>query len=95
VATTVAVIAWELQVPGCRSLKEKRGVIRSLKDRLRGRFNVSVAETAHQDKWQRAEVTACIVASDKARAESVLQKADAFVVSEPRVLLVDTYRYFC
>lgn len=51
-------IGWELEVYGCQSLKEKRSVVKSLKDRLHDRFNVSVAETGHHDLWQRAELTA-------------------------------------
>ena len=53
----VGVMTWELHLEGCRSLKEKRHVLKSLKDRLHNRFNVSAAETAHHDLWQRAELT--------------------------------------
>ena len=51
----VAVITWDLHLNGCASLKDKRRIIKSLKDRLHHRFNVSVAETASHDRWQRAE----------------------------------------
>ena len=91
---TIGVIAWELEVFGCQSLKEKRSVIKSLKDRLHERFNVSVAETGHQDVWQRAELTACVVAGDKRHAESVLASADQLVASEARARVIDTYRTF-
>ena len=91
---TIGVIAWELEVFGCQSLKEKRSVIKSLKDRLHERFNVSVAETGHQDVWQRAELTACVVAGDKRHAESVLASADQMVASEARARVIDTYRTF-
>jgi len=75
----VASLTWELSLPGCSSLKEKRSVIRSMRDRLRDKFNVSVAETAFQDVHERAEITIALVASDGKMAESVLQKADQFV----------------
>jgi hypothetical protein len=75
----VASLTWELSLPGCSSLKEKRSVIRSLRDRLRDKFNVSVAETAFQDVHERAELTIALVASDGKMAESVLQKADQLV----------------
>ena len=65
----IGVIAWELEVIGVQSLKEKRSVVKSLKDRLHERFNVSVAETANHDVWQRAELTACVVSGDKRHAE--------------------------
>jgi uncharacterized protein len=90
----IGVIAWELEIFGCQSLKEKRSVVRSLKDRLHERFNVSVAETAHQDKWQRAELTACVAAGQRRQAEAVLQSADGLVAGEARARIIDSYRTF-
>ena len=87
-------ISWELEVFGCHSLKEKRSVVKSLKDRLHDRFNVSVAETGHQDVWQRAELTACVVAGQKKIAESVLQSADDLVAGEARARIIQSYRQF-
>ena len=75
----VASITWELTLPGCSSLKEKRSVIRSLRDRLRSRLNVSVAETGFNDVHSRAELTVALVATDGRFAESVLEKADRIV----------------
>ena len=51
---TVALCVIQIHLPAVGSLKEKRQVLRSLKDRLRGHYNVSVAEIDHQDLWQRA-----------------------------------------
>jgi uncharacterized protein len=90
----IGIIAWELEVFGCHSLKEKRSVIKSLKDRLHDRFNISVAETDHHDLWQRAELTACVVANESKHAESVLASADSLVQSEPRARVIDSYRSF-
>ncbi len=59
VATVVAV---ELHLPGVRSLKQKRRIVKSLKDRIRHRFQVSVAETGHLDLHQRAELGIAAVA---------------------------------
>ena len=50
-------------------------VVRSLKDRLRSKFNVSVAETDHQDIWQRAAISVTTVASDEQYARQTLQLA--------------------
>lgn len=86
----VYVNTWELSLPGCRSLKEKRMVIRSLKDRIRHRFNVSVAETRHQDVWTRAEITVALVASDRRFADSVLSKVDRLVEDDGRAVIVGT-----
>ena len=75
----VASLSWDLALPGCSSLKAKRSVVRSLRDRLRHKFNVSVAETAFQDVHARAQITVAIVASDGRLAESTLDKLDHFV----------------
>jgi uncharacterized protein len=90
----IGVIGWELEVFGCQSLKDKRRVIKSLKDRLHARFNVSVAETAHHDLWQRAELTACVVATDGRQAESVLESADRLVAEEARARIIRAERSF-
>jgi uncharacterized protein YlxP (DUF503 family) len=50
---TVGLLTLELHIPGARSLKDKRMVLRGVKDRLK-KFNVAVAEVEHQDLWQRA-----------------------------------------
>lgn len=75
----VASLTWELSLPGCSSLKEKRSVVRSLRDRLRQRFNVSVAETGLQDVHTRAMLTIALVGSDGRLVDSILDKADRFV----------------
>lgn len=87
----VGLVVWEMQLPGCHSLKEKRSVLKSLKDRLHNQFNVSAAETAHQDVHQRAEIAACVVSGDRAHANSVLSSLDRFVEMESRVRIVDSY----
>ena len=61
-------------IPWAHSLKDKRSAVRGLKDRLRSRFNASVAEVAYQDKWQRAIIAVCIIGSDKRQLESDMTK---------------------
>jgi uncharacterized protein YlxP (DUF503 family) len=90
----IGVRMWELHLAGAHSLKEKRSVIKSLKDRLHNQFNVSVAETAHHDLWQRAELTACVVASDRRQAESVMEQVDRLVESNPFCRIVDSASSF-
>ena len=89
----IGVRSWELHILGAHSLKEKRSVLKGLKDRLHNQFNVSVAETAHHDVWQRAELTACVVATDRRRAESVLAAVDTFVASGVAWRVVDSSGY--
>jgi uncharacterized protein len=90
----IGVIGWDLQIHDAHSLKEKRAVVRSLKDRLRVKLNVSVAETGAQDLWQRAEITACAVAADRRQADSILDRADRLVEAEARGRIIDSYRIF-
>ena len=82
--------SWDLSLPESRSLKDKRRVVKSLKDRIRSRFNVSVAETAYQDVWTRAQLSVALVTSDGASADSVLSKLDRFIEREHRVVILST-----
>ena len=68
---TIALLSLELYLPLSQSLKDKRMVVRRLKDRLKS-FNVSVAEVAHQDVWQRAGLGVVTVASADQVAEQIL-----------------------
>ncbi len=68
---TVALLSIELYLPMSQSLKDKRMVLRRLKDRLKA-SNVAVAEVAHQDVWQRAGLGVVTVASADAVAEQTL-----------------------
>ncbi len=62
-----------LYIPESGSLKGKRKVIKSLKDRLRSQFNVSVSEVDKHDLWQRADVAVAIVSPDRVHVDRVLQ----------------------
>jgi len=69
----IGVLTLELRLENAHSLKEKRHVVKSLKDRLRHKFNVAVAEIDHQDLWQRSVLAAVTVSSDQTHAEKVLR----------------------
>ena len=86
---TVGLGTWELHLPGCSSLKEKRQVVKSLKDRLHARFNLSVAETGHQDLLQRAELSACVVSTERRHANSVLSSADQLIETDGRARIMN------
>jgi hypothetical protein len=73
----VGVLTLELRIEGAHSLKDKRNVVRSLKERLRSRFNVSVAEIGSQDTWQHAVVAVAAVSSDRVHAEGLLEAVEA------------------
>lgn len=70
---TVGVLTLELQLSEAHSLKDKRHTVKGLKDRLRSKFNVAVAEIDYQDLWQRSLISAVTVSGDHGRAEQTLQ----------------------
>jgi uncharacterized protein len=70
----ISLLTIELLVPWARSLKDKRSAVRGLKDRLRSRFNASVAEVDYQDKWQRAVLAVCLLGNDKRQLESDMSR---------------------
>ena len=84
----VGVRTWDLHLAGCQSLKDKRRVVKSLKDRLHGRFNVSAAEVDHHDAWQRAALAASVVSTERRHAEEVLGSCDRLIAGDPLVHVV-------
>lgn len=73
---TIGALTLDLRIEHSQSLKDKRQVVRSLKDRLRSRFNVAAAEIDHQDSWQRAVVSVVTVSADRSRVEEILRLAE-------------------
>lgn len=69
----IGVLTLELHLPQAHSLKEKRFVVRKMKDRLRARFNVAVAELDHQDLWQRAVLGVVSISSDRKGLEALFE----------------------
>jgi hypothetical protein len=86
---TVGILQITLNINDARSLKDKRRVVKSLKDRLRNRFNISIAEVGMQDYWQQAELAACMVGSDRRYVEGALTKIVSLFESYPPVIVVD------
>ena len=70
----VGLLTVEMHVPGARSLKDKRMVLRRVKDRLK-KFNVAVSEVDHHDLWQRAALAVVTVSTDQAHADRELAAA--------------------
>lgn len=69
----IGLLTLEIHIPDARSLKDKRQVLRSLKDRLRANFNVAVAELEHQETWQRSRVGVVSISNDGKHLEESLQ----------------------
>jgi len=70
----VGLLHVEVRVPGARSLKDKRSVVKSLSSQLRGRFNVAVAEVDANETWQRATVGVAAVGSDRAYVQGLVKE---------------------
>jgi uncharacterized protein len=79
----VGLLTLEIHIPDSRSLKDKRQVLRSLKDRLRARFNVAVAELDYQDNWQLSQVGIVSLSNNAAHLEQSLRA----VLSEAEEIL--------
>jgi uncharacterized protein YlxP (DUF503 family) len=90
----VGIRQWDLHLYGCHSLKDKRSILQSLKAALRNGQNLSVAETGHQDSWQRAEIACASVGSDRKVVEEVLRSADRIVERADGVRVIDTMDSF-
>jgi uncharacterized protein YlxP (DUF503 family) len=71
----IALLTLDIHIPHAHSLKDKRMVVRSLKDRLRTKFNVAVSEVDHQDLWQRSQISVVTVGSDENFLHKVLEQA--------------------
>ena len=72
----------EIHLIGSHSLKEKRKVLRRLKDQIRGKFNVAIAEVDHQDLWQRATLGLVSISSSREVLESCFQQVRSILERE-------------
>jgi uncharacterized protein YlxP (DUF503 family) len=90
----VKLLTVDLLIPGCSSLKEKRFVVQSLKQRLRSRFNASVAEVDYHDKWQRSMIAVAIVGADRDSVDGVCSMVRRFIDGDRRVELADALEEF-
>lgn len=86
----VGVLRIELFVPESDSLKSKRFAIKSIKDRLRSRFNVAVAEVGNNDLWQRASLGVVAVSNESRHVESIMGNVMNLVYGDRRVEVLDS-----
>ena len=87
-----AALRFELFIPDCHTLKQKRAVVRPMVDGLRRRYHVASAEVGALDKWQRADIGVAIVAGTEAHALDVLGEVERFVWSFPEVQVLAAHR---
>jgi uncharacterized protein len=86
---TVGVLQFEVTIPDAFSLKDKRRAIKSLKDRIAHRHNVSIAEVGALDEHRRSVIAIAMVSNDSRYVESALSKLVDFVRLTPNVSLID------
>lgn len=86
---TIGLLHMDFTIPGSRSLKDKRRAMNSLKERLRNRYNVSVAEMDSEEKWGRARVAVCVVSTESAHAHEQLMEVVRFSSGHHAAELMD------
>lgn len=87
-----AAVVFELFIPDCHTLKQKRAVVRPIVDGLHRRYRVSAAEVGRLDKWQRADIGVAVVSGTQSHVEDVLDEVERFVWSFPEVQVLDQRR---
>ncbi|HIJ83330.1 MAG: protein of unknown function DUF503 [Magnetococcales bacterium] len=87
--TRVGLLEVRLALHGVGSLKEKRGIIKSLLERTRNRFHVAVSEVGSQDAWGTADLGMAAVSGDAVLLQGLMQKVVRFIESEGRAVIVD------
>lgn len=88
----VGTLSLHLHLARPNSLKDKRRILRSLKDLVHQRFNVSVAEVDDQDVWQSAVLGISAVGTDTQFVQEVLSNVEKFVRSNPEISIVEIKR---
>lgn len=86
----IGALTADVHIPDSQSLKSKRRVVRSLKDRMRRKFNVSVAEVDQEDLWQRATIAFAVVSTDARHVDEILASIREDLSREPDLLVLDT-----
>jgi uncharacterized protein len=85
----VALERFDLRIPGCRSLKEKRHVVKTLTAKLHSTFNVSVAEVDHHDLWQRTTLAVAVASGEAYHAKRVLHEVEKMIERWAEVEVID------
>jgi hypothetical protein len=83
----VAVLRVDVLVPGARSLKDKRQVLRSMKERLKNRFDVACAEVGDRQSWNRGSLGLSAVSNERAALEELAAAVTRYVQNDPGALV--------
>jgi uncharacterized protein YlxP (DUF503 family) len=86
---TIGLCRLVLYLPQSGSLKSKRSILKSIRTRVRNKFNVSISELSDNDLWQKAVLGVAVVSNESRHANQVLSKVVDLVQTDARVALVD------
>lgn len=84
----VLAVVYDLHIPGCQSLKERRSALRPVLSGMARKFGISVAETGHTDLWQRAEVGVALVSGQPSQCRTMADEVDRYMWSIPDIEVV-------
>jgi uncharacterized protein YlxP (DUF503 family) len=87
----VGILQVELFIPESGSLKSKRFVLKSIKTRIRNKFNVSVAEVEHNDKWQKTTLGIAAVSNERKLIDNMFNQIRNLITADTRVELLDQF----
>ncbi len=87
----VGICKLDLRIYECRSLKEKRKVLRRIKDRTLSSFGITIAEVGSNDLWQRSELGFAVVGNDRRVIEGLIEKVHTFVEGLGGAHIIDQY----
>ncbi|HYG74715.1 MAG TPA: DUF503 domain-containing protein [Planctomycetota bacterium] len=90
----IAVIRLDLLIPGSRSLKDKRQAVRSLKERLRSRFDVACSEVGDLESWNRASLGISTVANEKPLLQDIVSEISRYAQNDPNVQVTGVQKDF-
>ncbi len=88
----VLALSVELHLSDCRSLKAKRSVLKPVVEGARRRYGVAVAETDHQNTWQRATIGVAAVSGTASHAQEVIDEVERFIWSFPDLHVLSATR---
>ena len=87
----IGLVSVRISIPDARSLKDKRSVVKSIKDRACNRMNVSVAEVGGQDQWKFSELAFVTVAANSTIVQKRISDITSFMRGNSRYVLVDLH----
>ena len=89
---SIGVLTLQIEIPGCRSLKEKRSRLKPLLARLHREFNISASEIDHQDVWQSAVIACALVSNSAKHTQRALQSVVTWVENNwPDIIVIDDH----